>query len=81
MALGMAIFWVSWLREDHDESWLPEGYVDHEFPFVFTDSIVAVLLVVAALLPQVSIRPAYVYPSPETAVPQSAQFGRIDTWR
>ena len=49
-AAGIAAFWLTWFRRPHDEDWLPEGYVDHEAPFVFSDSVLAVLLVVAALL-------------------------------
>ena len=47
-ALGIAVFWVTWFRQPHDEPWLPAGYVDHEAPFVYTDSLLAVLLVIAA---------------------------------
>jgi len=57
MALGIAIFWIGWFRTDHDEPWLPNGYEDHEAPFVFTDSLMAVLLVAAAAL-QVLEEPA-----------------------
>ncbi len=56
-ALGIAGFWVTWLREPHDEEWLPAGYVEHETPFVFTDSLLAVVLVVGAVL-QVAEQPA-----------------------
>lgn len=56
-ALGIAGFWIMWFRTPHDEPWLPDGYVDHEAPFVFTDTILAVVLVVAAIL-QVTEEPA-----------------------
>ncbi len=49
-AAGIAGFWLTWFRQDHDEDWLPDGYVDHEAPFVFSDSALAVLLVVSAIL-------------------------------
>ena len=49
-ALIIAAYWVTWFREPHDEPWLPDGYVDHEAPFVYTDTILALLLVVAAVL-------------------------------
>lgn len=49
-AVGIAGFWLTWFRSEHDEDWLPEGYVDHEAPFVFSDSVLAILLVVAAVL-------------------------------
>ena len=47
-ALGIAAYWVTWFREPHDEPWLPEGYVEHETPFVFTDAVLAGILVLAA---------------------------------
>ena len=49
-AIGIAVFWVTWFREAHDEEWLPEGYVQHERVFVFPDAVLAVLPVAAALL-------------------------------
>jgi len=48
-AVIIAVYWVIWFREPHDEPWLPDGYVDHEAPFVFTDTILAVVLVLAAV--------------------------------
>lgn len=33
-----------------DEPWLPDGYVDHEAPFVYADAILVVVLVTAAVL-------------------------------
>lgn len=56
-ALGIAVYWIMWFRTPHDESWLPDGYVDHEAPFVFTDTILAIVLIVAAVL-QVTNEPA-----------------------
>ncbi len=50
VALGIAVYWVTWFRQPHDEPWLPAGFVDHEIPFVFTDSILAAVLVVGAIL-------------------------------
>ena len=49
-ALAIAAFWITWFRQEHDEPWLPDGYVDHEAPFVYSDSLLAALLVVAAVL-------------------------------
>lgn len=49
-ALGIAVFWVTWFREPHDEPWLPAGYVAHERAFVWADGTLATLLVVAAAL-------------------------------
>jgi hypothetical protein len=56
-ALGIAIYWMTWFRSSHDQPWLPDGYVDHEAPFVFTDTVLAVVLVAAAIL-QVTEDPA-----------------------
>lgn len=50
LAVGIGVYWITWLREEHDEASLPAGFIDHETPFVFTDSILAVVLVVGAIL-------------------------------
>lgn len=50
VALGIAICWTTWFRQSHDEPWLPDGYVEHEAPFVYADSVLAVVLVTAAVL-------------------------------
>lgn len=53
MALGalvFAVFWITWFRQAHDQAWLPAGYRDHETPFVFTDTLLALLLVAGAVL-------------------------------
>jgi para-nitrobenzyl esterase len=49
-AAGIAVFWVTWFHEDHDQAWLPAGYVQHERAFVFPDALLAMLLVVSATL-------------------------------
>lgn len=49
-AVGIATFWITWFRAPHDEPWLPAGYVAHERAFVWSDSVLAVVLVVAAVL-------------------------------
>ncbi len=49
-ALGIAAYWFTWFREPHDQPWLPDGFVDHEAPFVYSDSLLAVVLVAAAVL-------------------------------
>ena len=61
-ALGIGAYWITWFRSAHDEPWLPDGYIDHEAPFVYTDAVLAIVLVVAAIL-QVTEDPA-----PTTAV-------------
>ena len=57
MAVGIVVFWIGWFRTDHDEPWLPDGYEDHEAPFVFTDALLAVVLVAGASL-QIMEEPA-----------------------
>lgn len=57
LAVGIAVYWITWLREPHDEASLPAGFIDHETPFVFTDSILAVVLVAGAIL-QVAEQPS-----------------------
>ncbi len=49
-ALVFATFWVTWFRQEHKQSWLPAGYREHESPFVFSDTLLALLLVAAAVL-------------------------------
>ena len=56
-ALGIAAFWFTWFREPHDEPWLPDGYVDHESPFVFSDTMLSIVLVAGAVL-QLAEQPA-----------------------
>jgi hypothetical protein len=47
-AIGIATFWIGWFRSEHDEPWLPVGYVDHERVFVGADSVLSVVLVASA---------------------------------
>jgi hypothetical protein len=49
-ALGIAGFWMTWLRTEHNEPWLPTGYVEHERCFVYPDSVLAALMVISAIL-------------------------------
>lgn len=49
-ALGITAYWIMWWRSNHEEPWLPDGYVEHERAFVFTDAPLTVLLIVAAIL-------------------------------
>ena len=49
-AAVFALYWITWFREAHDEPWLPTGYVEHERVFVYSDTVVATLLVVSAAL-------------------------------
>jgi hypothetical protein len=49
-ALVFATFWITWFRQKHDQPWLPAGYRDHEIPFVFSDTLLTLLLLVTAIL-------------------------------
>jgi hypothetical protein len=49
-AIGTLRFWLVWFRTEHREPWLPTGYVEHERVFVFPDTILSTLLLVAAAL-------------------------------
>ena len=49
-AIGIVVFWVTWLRADHDVASLPVGFVEHERAFVLPDSVLAVVLTVSAWL-------------------------------
>lgn len=59
-AVGIAVFWFTWLRTEHDEPWLPEGYVEHERAFVVPDSVLAVLLLTGAVLTVLEVAAARV---------------------
>ncbi len=50
VALGIIQFWVKWFRTEHNEPWLPTGYIQHERCFVYPDSLLSLLLVVSAIL-------------------------------
>lgn len=49
-ALGITLFWATWFGRPHDEPWLPVGYVDHEAPFVYSDTVLVLVLVAGAVL-------------------------------
>jgi hypothetical protein len=49
-AVGIVVFWTSWLRTDHDPSTFPEGFLLHERAFVVPDGVLAVLLTASGLL-------------------------------
>ena len=48
-ALGIVVFWIWWLRAEHDESTWPPGYRRHEQAFVLPDGMLAILLVASSL--------------------------------
>ena len=47
-ALGIVGYWQVWLRGDHDVTWWPTGYEEHERAFVLPDHVMAALLVISA---------------------------------
>jgi hypothetical protein len=49
-AIGIVVFWVSWLRTEHDPASYPAGFLDHERAFVLPDSVLAAVLTAAAVL-------------------------------
>jgi hypothetical protein len=53
MVLGVLVFatvWITWFRQSHDQAWLPAGYREHESPFVFSDTLLALVLLAGAVL-------------------------------
>ena len=47
-AIGIAAFWLTWPKQAHEEPWLPPGYVEHEAPFMWSDAVLALVLLAAA---------------------------------
>lgn len=50
MAAGIAHFWINWFRTEHNEPWLPVGYMEHERSFVYPDAVMSVLMITSAIL-------------------------------
>ncbi len=50
MAAGIIHFWITWFRKEHNEPWLPTGYVEHERVFVYPDAVMSTLMIVSAIL-------------------------------
>jgi len=49
-ALVFFTYWIVWFHQKHDQDWLPPGYREHESPFVFSDMMLALLLLATAVL-------------------------------
>jgi hypothetical protein len=49
-ALVFLTYWIVWFRQPHEQSWLPAGYREHESPFVFSDTLLALVLLATAVL-------------------------------
>ena len=47
-AIGIAAFWLTWPKQAHEEPWLPPGDVEHEGPFMWSDAVLALVLLAAA---------------------------------
>ena len=50
MAAGIIRFWIIWFRTEHNEPWLPAGYMEHERTFVYPDTVLSILMIIAAIL-------------------------------
>lgn len=50
MAIGIIRFWINWFRTEHNEPWLPAGYMEHERTFVYPDTIMSILMMISAVL-------------------------------
>ena len=50
MAVGIIRFWIIWFRKEHNEPWLPPGYIEHERTFVYPDSVLSLLMIISAIL-------------------------------
>lgn len=49
-AVAIAAFWLTWPKEPHDEEWLPPGYIQHEEVFLYSDTVLALVLLASAVL-------------------------------
>ena len=49
-AAGIAAFWLDWTRKEHTDTWLPDGYVEHERAFMWSDAAACILLVTSGSL-------------------------------
>ena len=50
MAVGIIRFWIMWFRMEHNEPWLPPGYMEHERTFVYPDTVLSILMIISAIL-------------------------------
>jgi hypothetical protein len=50
MAIGVIRFWIKWFRTEHNEPWLPAGYMEHERTFVYPDTVMSILMMISAVL-------------------------------
>jgi hypothetical protein len=50
MAIGIIRFWIKWFRTEHNEPWLPAGYMEHERTFVYPDTVMSILMMISAVL-------------------------------
>lgn len=50
MVVGIVNFWIKWFRSEHNQPWLPAGYIEHERCFVYPDAVMSILMIVSAIL-------------------------------
>ena len=50
MVVGIVNFWIKWFRSEHNQPWLPAGYIEHERCFVYPDAVMSVLMIFSAIL-------------------------------
>ena len=50
MAVAIMKFWFDWFRTEHNEPWLPAGYIEHERTFVYPDTVMSILMIISASL-------------------------------
>ena len=50
MAAGTISFWFKFFRTEHNEPWLPPGFLEHERTFVYPDSVMSILMIISAVL-------------------------------
>lgn len=50
MAIGFIRFWFKWYRKKQNEPWFPAGFIEHERAFVYPDTVLTVLMIIAGCL-------------------------------
>jgi len=50
MVVGIVNFWIKWFRSEHNQPWLPAGYIEHERCFVYPDAVMSILMIASAIL-------------------------------
>lgn len=50
VVIGIIHFWIKWFRVEHNDPWLPKGYLEHERSFVYPDTVMSILMLISAIL-------------------------------